>query len=62
MDETNSLIEQRKAKLAALRAHDSQLGAWEGLEGFVVGMAETIATASGTGLRQAESFKAFFFD
>ena len=49
-------------KLAALRAHDSQLGAWEGLEGFVVGMAETIATASGTGLRQAESFKAFFFD
>ena len=36
--------------------------AWEGLEGFVVGMAEMIATASGTGLRQAESFKAFFFD
>jgi LmbE family N-acetylglucosaminyl deacetylase len=49
-------------KLAALRAHDSQLGAWEGLESFVVGMAETIAMSSGTGLRQAESFKAFFFD
>jgi len=49
-------------KLAALRAHDSQLGAWEGLEGFVIGMAEMIATSSGTGLRQAESFKAFFFD
>jgi LmbE family N-acetylglucosaminyl deacetylase len=48
-------------KLAALRAHDSQLGAW-GLEGFVVGMAESIATSSGTGLKQAESFKAFFFD
>ena len=49
-------------KLAALRAHDSQLGAWEGLEGFVVGMAEMIATSSGTGLKQAESFKAFFFE
>jgi LmbE family N-acetylglucosaminyl deacetylase len=49
-------------KLAALRAHDSQLGAWEGLEGFVVGMAEMIATSSGTGLKQAESFKAFFLE
>ena len=49
-------------KLAALRAHVSQLGEWEGLEEFVLGMAEMIAKASGTGLRQAESFKAFFFD
>jgi LmbE family N-acetylglucosaminyl deacetylase len=49
-------------KLAALRAHASQMGAWEGLEGFVVGMAEMIAKASGTGLRQAEGFKAFFFE
>lgn len=49
-------------KLAALRAHASQMADWEGLEEFVVGMAEMIAKSSGTGLSHAESFKAFFFD
>lgn len=49
-------------KLAALRAHASQMAGWEGLEGFVTGMAEMIAKASGTGATVAEGFKVFYFD
>lgn len=49
-------------KVAALRAHASQMADWDGLDEFVNGMASRVANASGSGLKYAESFKAFFFD
>jgi LmbE family N-acetylglucosaminyl deacetylase len=49
-------------KIAALRAHRSQMSAWESLDAFVRDMAAAMAKAAGDGLAEAETFKAIFFD
>lgn len=49
-------------KIAALRAHASQMSAWEGLDGFVRGMAAGMAEMTGGTVTEAEAFKAIFFD
>ena len=49
-------------KVQALRTHASQMADWEGLEGFVQGLAAMSAAPSGGTVTQAEAFKAFFFD
>lgn len=49
-------------KLAALRAHASQMSGFPGLEEFVRGMASQMAQLAGSGLALAESYKAIFFD
>ncbi|MGH2719766.1 MAG: PIG-L deacetylase family protein [Actinomycetota bacterium] len=49
-------------KLAALRAHVSQMSAWQGLDGFVRDMATGMAQMSGGAVSEAEVFKAIFFD
>jgi len=50
------------AKIAALRAHTSQMAAWEGLDGFVRGMASGMAELTAGAVTEAEAFKAIFFD
>src|SRR2546423_212343 len=49
-------------KIRALRAHVSQLGAYEGLGDRVREMAKLTAEQGGTGTEYAEAFKAFFFE
>lgn len=49
-------------KVAALKAHQSQMAAWEGMEDFVRGLATMMAGMAGGTLTYAEAFKAFFFD
>lgn len=49
-------------KVAALQAHTSQMSAWEGLDGFVRGMASGMAEMTGGAVGEAEVFKAIFFD
>lgn len=49
-----------EAKIASLKAHASQMAQWEGMAGFVAGLAA--AMAEGSTMRSAEAFKAFFFD
>jgi LmbE family N-acetylglucosaminyl deacetylase len=49
-------------KVAALRAHHSQMDSWEALEDIVDGMASKIATASGQSFAHAEAFKILRFD
>ena len=49
-------------KVAALRAHVSQMAAWESLDEFVRGMARAMAEGSGGTVAEAEAFRAIFFD
>ena len=49
-------------KIRALRAHVSQLGAYEGLDDRVREMAKLTAERGATGTEYAEAFKAFFFE
>jgi len=49
-------------KIAALQAHVSQLGAYEGLADRVREMAKLTAEQGGTGTEYAEAFKGFFFE
>ncbi len=49
-------------KVEALRAHRSQMSAWQGLDGFVRGMAKDMAGLTGGTVSEAEAFKAIFFD
>lgn len=49
-------------KMAALKAHHSQMDSWEGLDHFIAGMASMIAASSGQGFTHAEAFKLLRFD
>ena len=49
-------------KIAALKEHHSQLGAYAGLEDRVRDMARMAAERSGSGYTYAEAFKGFFFE
>lgn len=49
-------------KIAALKAHHSQLGAYGGLEGRIRDMGKAVGEQSGKGYQYAEPFKAFFFE
>jgi LmbE family N-acetylglucosaminyl deacetylase len=49
-------------KIAALKEHHSQIGAYTGLPDRVREMARATAERSGTGYAYAEAFKAFFFE
>lgn len=48
-------------KIAALRAHESQMGEFVGLNDLVKGMADMMAEGAGRAYSYAEGFKAFFF-
>lgn len=49
-------------KIQALKAHESQLGAYAGLPNRVREMGRAVAEAGATGTEYAEGFKAFFFE